>query len=124
MATTWGPPLWNWLHRVAGKYPVAPSEKQMKQARRALLGMQGLVPCGPCRESYADFVKANPPDVSSREALSRWVESLHNYVNTKVGRATWSRVRARLLSGPGGFRLGLALLVSLLVGLSLWWSRC
>lgn len=46
--------------------------------------------CSACLNDAAAWISANPPDVSSSEALFAWSVSLHNYVNRKIGKAEWT----------------------------------
>ena len=113
--------MWEWLHRTAALYPITPSVEQQKQARRVLANLGGLVPCPDCRKHYDAYLERGGSlraATANRESLGRWVEGLHNAVNAKLGRPTWSRLRSRL--GRAGPRLFLVLMVSFLVAVALW----
>jgi FAD-linked sulfhydryl oxidase len=45
-----------------------------------------LYPCHHCAEDLGEDLKANPPDVSSGERLSKWLCGMHNNVNRKLGK--------------------------------------
>jgi FAD-linked sulfhydryl oxidase len=49
-----------------------------------------IYPCVYCAKDFEESVKKNPPNVSSREALSVWMCSLHNEVNAKLGKEEFS----------------------------------
>jgi len=59
---------------------------QRVQARRFFDALGDLYPCDRCRHDFRVDVDANPPDVSSRGALARWVCERHNEVNRKLGK--------------------------------------
>lgn len=120
MAEVWGPSMWAWLHHTAAYYPTKPSAQQQKEVKRVLFNLGSLIPCEQCREHYTQYLHTNPVDTLNRESFSRWVDGLHNAVNKKRGVPTWSRLRSRLQSGPGGRRHLLMLVVCFLVSLALW----
>ena len=115
MTEVWGPPMWAWLHRTAAFYPTKPSAKQQKGVKSVLFNLGSLIPCDDCRDKYVDYLHTTPVDTSNRESFARWVDGLHNAVNTKLGRPTWSRVRSRLHR-----RHLLLLVVCFLVSLALY----
>lgn len=45
-----------------------------------------LYPCSNCALDFGEDVKVNPPDVSGRVGLSRWLCERHNEVNAKLGK--------------------------------------
>lgn len=47
-------------------------------------------------------MKTNPPDVTSRETLSRWLCGVHNEVNARLGKEVFdcARVGERWKDGP------------------------
>ncbi len=45
-----------------------------------------LYPCIHCREAFAEAVKEDPPNVSSRETFSLWACRQHNRVNEALGK--------------------------------------
>lgn len=109
--------MWEWLHRTAALYPTKPSAERQTQTRRVLSNLGSLIPCEECRGHYNVYLATHPSAATDRESLSRWVEGLHNAVNVKLGRPTWSRLRARLVqAGP---RYLLMLLVCVLTSLAL-----
>lgn len=62
-----------------------------------------LYPCGPCAEDFGEDVRVNPPNVSSREGLSRWLCERHNEVNMKLGKDNFdcAKTDERWKDGPG-----------------------
>ena len=99
-----GRSTWTFLHTTAAYYPLqAPPDTQANMAK-LLSSLSLLYPCLPCAEDFQEKVKENPPDVSGREALSRWLCERHNEVNDKLGKATfdcgWSALSRRWKDGP------------------------
>lgn len=48
--------------------------------------MVTLYPCVHCREAFAEAVKEDPPNVSSRLTFSLWACRQHNRVNESLGK--------------------------------------
>ncbi len=94
MTRVWGPPGWFFLHCVTFGYPVDPEkfdkEKELMPGTTANLysnffvQIGDILPCKYCRESYKQFVKELPPDVSGRNSLVEWFWKIHNKVNEKL----------------------------------------
>lgn len=61
-----------------------------------------LYPCWHCAEDFGEQLKVNPPDVSGRVGLSRWMCERHNEVNGKLGKEQFDcgRVDERWKDGP------------------------
>ncbi len=96
-----GRATWTFLHSTAAYYPVAPSSSRQAQMRALLEGLAAFYPCSVCAADFREDVRAHPPDVSGREALSRWLCERHNEVNDKLGKARFdcSRVDERWREG-------------------------
>lgn len=94
MTRVWGPPGWFFLHCVTFGYPVDPAkfdnEKELEPGttaelyRNFFISVGGVLPCKYCRESYKEFVKELPPDVTNRDTLVKWFWEIHNKVNNKL----------------------------------------
>mmetsp|Transcript_16002 Transcript_16002/g.45266 ORF Transcript_16002/g.45266 Transcript_16002/m.45266 type:complete len:200 (+) Transcript_16002:178-777(+) len=83
-----GPSTWKALHAISFTYAANPSSPTPaeRQAMSNLLGSLGhLLPCPACREHYRAYMSRHPPDVSSRDAVSRWLYELHADVNRRRG---------------------------------------
>ncbi len=81
----WGPLLWRALHTAANTLDLdAPAW------RRIIHELQMALPCPDCMKHYRTWVSSHPlaDDVS---AVAMWWEALHNAVNGRLGRATWTR---------------------------------
>lgn len=81
----WGTAAWKFLHACSFSYPDVPSEAQKNAARRVFESIGEILPCPICKGHYNDHLKSNPPRVSSKQELSRWLVDIHNAVNTSRG---------------------------------------
>lgn len=99
-----GRSTWTFLHTTAAYYPLQATVETQKQMTNLLSSLSLLYPCVPCAEDFQDKVKENPPDVSGRESLSRWLCQRHNEVNEKLGKEAfgcdWSNLSRRWKDGP------------------------
>lgn len=93
-----GPKLWAVLHRRALSLDRAQTfdpESELTWFKQSFLQM---IPCGDCKTSYRAFVDKSPPEtaLAVREVF-KWTVALHNFVNSKLGKAEISQDEARLL---------------------------
>jgi FAD-linked sulfhydryl oxidase len=99
-----GRSTWTFLHTTAAYYPLTPSAHQQQQMNNLLSSLSTLYPCVTCAEDFQEKVKENPPDVSGRYGLSRWLCERHNEVNEKLGKerygCDWSNLDRRWKGGP------------------------
>ncbi|ORX40034.1 ERV/ALR sulfhydryl oxidase domain-containing protein [Kockovaella imperatae] len=99
-----GRSTWTFLHTTAAYYPVSAPTSTQTQMRNLLSSLSLLYPCVPCAEDFQEKVKENPPDVSGREGLSRWLCERHNEVNEKLGKESfdcaWKSLNERWKDGP------------------------
>jgi hypothetical protein len=83
---------WPMFHLAALSAPrnlhLLPAEQQRLLQFYTAFGL-GL-PCTSCRFHYTRGVAANPPDVSTRDALIRWSWAVHNRVNKALGKPEFS----------------------------------
>ena len=84
-----GRATWTFLHTTAAYYPDKPSASQRTRMLGLLFALPVLYPCSWCAMDFGEHMKVNPPDVSSRTALSRWLCERHNEVNQKLGKPTF-----------------------------------
>jgi len=82
----WGPSGWVFLHSIAQRYPVSPTEVDKRNAKIFYTSIQTLLPCKMCRESYAKYIQILPIEyfLSARKDLILWVYIVHNFVNYKL----------------------------------------
>jgi FAD-linked sulfhydryl oxidase len=85
-----GTATWVFLHTLAAQYPDTPSSRQKRDVRNLIDILTRVYPCGECAEHFQDIVRAHPPQVESREALSRWTCEVHNVVNRSLGKPVFN----------------------------------
>jgi len=102
MTRVWGPAGWLFLHCVAFGYPPTMSrEDDRRRAYRVFFEAIGhVLPCKYCRDSYQEYLREHPIDAAldRREDLCRWLYTIHNRVNEKLGVSdipTFAEVQAR-----------------------------
>ena len=89
----WGPQLWKALH-VAANSSTAGSNLQWWGT--LLNELQRGIPCPDCRTHYSAWYKSHPLRPASlipiRKPVSvgQWINDLHNDVNRRTGKPTWS----------------------------------
>lgn len=102
--TLLGRSTWTFLHTTAAYYPLRAPEHTQRNMINLLSSLSFLYPCIPCAEDFQEKVKESPPDVTGREALSRWLCERHNEVNEKLGKerfsCDWSSLNTRWKDGP------------------------
>lgn len=81
-----GRATWMFLHTTAAYYPLTASKTQQTQMRSLLTSLPGLYPCTWCADDFGKDIVANPPDVTGRAGLSKWLCERHNEVNRKLGK--------------------------------------
>lgn len=117
MTRVWGPAGWLFLHCVAFGYPHAlggnEDHAQRRRAYRVFFEAIGhVLPCKYCRDSYQEYLREHPIDAAldSRADLCRWLYTIHNRVNEKLGvsdapsfaevQARYEKYRARCTKSP------------------------
>ena len=71
----WGPLKWKELHSRAFL------DRDMSGEKEWFHSFVISVPCPKCQAHFEAFIKACPPDFTSRIAFFRWGVEAHNYVN-------------------------------------------
>lgn len=96
----WGPSAWKLMHAISftfGGDDGVPSEEDKKAALAFFASLGTLLPCPSCGMHFREYLKSHPVDVSSRQALARWVYDLHCAVNdnkeTPSPSPTWEQVK-------------------------------
>ncbi|KAJ3517734.1 hypothetical protein NLJ89_g291 [Agrocybe chaxingu] len=97
-----GRATWTFLHATAAYYPDKPTPTQRANMLMLLRSLPILYPCTWCAQDFGRDIEQNPPDVSSRVALSRWLCERHNHVNKKLGKEMFdcAKVDERWKDGP------------------------
>ncbi|KAF8500518.1 FAD-dependent thiol oxidase [Gautieria morchelliformis] len=81
-----GRATWTFLHTTAAYYPERPNPLQQRHMHSLLSSLPTLYPCSHCASHLGECMKRNPPDVSGRASLSRWLCQRHNEVNERLGK--------------------------------------
>ncbi|KAH7885864.1 ERV/ALR sulfhydryl oxidase domain-containing protein [Phlebopus sp. FC_14] len=81
-----GRATWTFLHTTAAYYPERPTSHQRANMLNLLHSLPVLYPCSHCASHLEENMGDNPPDVSGRVALSRWLCERHNEVNERLGK--------------------------------------
>lgn len=84
-----GRATWTFLHTTAAYYSETPSPVQRTRMLGLLFALPVLYPCSHCAQHLGETMKRNPPDVSGRLSLSRWLCERHNEVNEHLGKPTF-----------------------------------
>ena len=101
----WGTFLWGFLHTIS----IIDFEDNTDFARECLKqldAVQSIIPCHSCAEHYRDQLRLlSAVDLGERLALFKWTCDLHNQVNLRLGKPTWSYEQAlmcwtRRIDGP------------------------
>jgi hypothetical protein len=91
--SVWGPQLWKALH-VAANSSTAGSNIQWWGT--LLNELQRGIPCPDCRAHYSAWYRSHPLRSSSiipirkNASVGQWINDLHNDVNRRMGKPTWS----------------------------------
>lgn len=86
----WGKAGWKFMHAISFGYPDNPTISDRNHATNFFKSVGYVLPCKKCRSHYNEQVKKNPPDVESKDSLSRWLVAIHNEVNRANGKREWS----------------------------------
>jgi Erv1 / Alr family len=78
--------VWPYLHTAAAHYPEDPSSKDQEDMETFLALLAKFYPCKMCSLHFSELLRAHPPDVSSRDGLSRWLCEAHNIVNHRLNK--------------------------------------
>jgi len=77
---------WELIHTICANYPASPEEEDKRRVREFFESLAALYPCPYCAEDFQKNIKASPPRLDSKEALSVWACQQHNIVNRKLGK--------------------------------------
>lgn len=92
---------WSVLHTIAAYYSEKPTTRQQEDMKNFFNIFSRIYPCKECADDLKWDLKDEPPDTSSRRALTQWLCRLHNKVNNKLGKDQFdcSKVDERWLNG-------------------------
>ena len=77
----WGKHAWRFLHSCSFAFPDQPTSDDKEAARLVFSNLGNILPCPICKGHYNEHLIKNPPQVGSKEELSRWLVNVHNQVN-------------------------------------------
>jgi len=82
----WGPNLWGTLHLLCLTGTITPNFVQE---------FASVIPCPMCAGHFAELLKENPlPESDDPLVLFRWSVHVHNLVNSRLGKPTFSPEQA------------------------------
>ena len=88
--STWGRPMWYVIHSWAFSFPTEPTGSDIDQALAYYNNLPNIIPCPSCANSFAEILQSDPVNVESRADLVEWTWRIHNAVNTKLGKPSYS----------------------------------
>jgi hypothetical protein len=75
------------MHIISMGYPETPDDATQQAASNFYRSLTSLIPCPICREHYAKLVQMSAPATESKDALMKWVFTIHNQVNAQLGKS-------------------------------------
>ena len=94
----WGPSFWYILHNAAAHYPENASRICAERIKGFILGIQYMLPCKSCSNDAMIYINSRSSELDeickSRQKLFDFFYQFHNYVNTKTGKAQFSKESA------------------------------
>jgi hypothetical protein len=106
---------------LAYNFPERPTQTQRDAAAQLLLSLKALLPCAKCRRHYSDYLDQHAIEeaTASRESLARYLYTLHNEVNQRLGRTnrlTFEQAERMYATPPTAQPNWSWLIIGLLVG--------
>ena len=101
LTTTWGPPLWHYLHTMSFNYPTHPTSQDKMHYLNFILQLEYVLPCKYCRINLKKNFLQLPltmKNMKNRESFSRYIYELHELVNKMLNKEsglTYNDVRDR-----------------------------
>lgn len=92
-AKKWGPRIWKKIHTKALRFPKKPTRSDKHKFRRWYEHIADEIPCPKCRGHYER--KLHGFDDGSRSRMFRWTVKLHNGVDRKLHKKTFSVSEAK-----------------------------
>ena len=89
LTSTWGPPMWHYLHTMSFNYPVNPTEEDKKHYRDFVLNLQYVLPCKYCRMNLKTNLKQLPltmAQMKNRDTFSKYIYNLHELINKMLNK--------------------------------------
>ena len=94
----WGNYLWGFIHTITIiDYNDEDNEKENRNAIGILKELKDCIPCPKCRDTYKVMLeKLDDIDLQRPMILFFWSVDLHNIVNNKLNKQSWSYEKALL----------------------------
>ena len=91
---TWGPVIWNFIHTIS-IIDFLDNEMYVNEVKKYLQSVFNILPCKHCCDTYKIWIdKLDTIDTNERMVLFKWSVDLHNEVNQKLNKETWSYEQA------------------------------
>jgi len=98
----WGPALWTILHSVSEHIGSQQLKKLPQEESRIWLGLlQSLrysLPCPQCKKHFTLFFNQTP--IRGIKDIRRWLYTLHNQVNQRLGKASYAEEELETYKHP------------------------
>merc|ERR1712072_20483 len=93
-----GPVAWNFLHTIANHFKAVPTTEHVSACRKFLEALPYMLPCGDCGTHLKQWLDAHDKEVKaackSREGVVSLMVQIHNDVNKKLKKPTWTTKQA------------------------------
>ena len=86
---------WDVLLLCAINYPQAPDKNHRTNMSQFINGLVHVLPCNGCSTHAIEYVKTNPPDLSSSNKLVEYIVLFHNTINHNTGKRTYTTLEAK-----------------------------
>src|SRR6187549_3326511 len=88
----WGKPLWEMFNCIAFSYSDTPTEEDKLDIINFFNSTKKILPCGECKQHFIKLLEEYPIEnnISNREQLLRWVNTVHNKVNVRLNKPEFS----------------------------------
>ncbi|KAI6046282.1 ERV/ALR sulfhydryl oxidase domain-containing protein [Pisolithus marmoratus] len=84
-----GRATWKLLHTMTLRFPEHPTSDEREALSSFMYLTSRLYPCGECASEFQELLKEFPPQTSGRRSASLWLCSVHNEVNSRLGKSVF-----------------------------------
>lgn len=90
--TTWGPPMWFFIHTIAHGYPDTPNIVTKRKYYDFIQNLPLFIPNPEMGNQFSHLLDAYPvsPYLDCRESFVRWTNFIHNKVNESLKKEEYS----------------------------------
>ena len=90
--TTWSHPMWFVIHNWSFGYPIEPLESDRRVTADYYNNLPNLIPCADCAIHFSEILQSDPVEANldNRGDLVEWTWRIHNAVNNRIGKPTFS----------------------------------